>query len=441
MSHYKIDPKVMVGVPTLMGAPLSWQWMNAYMGLAFPLGCSVARSNPQNKEIGLARNIIVEEALMANAEYVLFISDDVIPPARTFEMLARHKKDIVTGVYWTKYQPTQPYLWKGMMNGPHNDWTFGEFFEIDWAGCDCLLIHTDVFRKMERPWFSTDWSYNEGELSLPLATEDLYFYTKAKKLGYKVYCDTAVQCGHQDRATGMVFGLTSDMPHAKRRDDWKLYEGKKNIADIGCGLDTPYFGKDTKVTRIDGDPSVRPDVLCDIRAIPLEKEQFDVVHSRHVLEHFFAEDIPKLIAEWTRILKIGGEFILTVPDLAYAAREILKADADPAYNAIYAYWQMYGRKQNFRPEELHKGGFTKNGLKKMFSHLDYFKDLKFEGTEDGVNITVRAIKSKSSDPYAILPNWYEGEEKGTASVGENGKIINPSNGKKRTKKLPKNVDA
>ena len=136
MSHYKIDPKVLVGVPTLMDRPLSWKWTDAYLGMAFPLGCSMARKRVQGKEIGLARNIIVEEALSLNADYVLFISDDVLPPQRVFEDLAKHKKDMVTGVYWSKAQPTKPYIWRDMMKGPFEDWKYGEFFEIDWAGVD-----------------------------------------------------------------------------------------------------------------------------------------------------------------------------------------------------------------------------------------------------------------------------------------------------------------
>jgi|GEM_PF-5335583 len=267
MSHYKIDPKAMIGVPTLMDRPLSWRWMDAYYSVSFPLGTSVARRRIQNKSIGLARNMIIEEALSLNCEYVLFIADDVHVGQRVFEQLLTHKVDMVTGVYWTKYHPTKPYIFKGMMKGPHEDWTFGEFFEIDWSGIDCLLVHTDVFRKIEPPWFSTDWAYNEGQSTKSIATEDLYFFTKTRKAGFKLWCDTSVQCGHEDRNTHYIYGLTDEMPQVVNRVKWELYGKNKKIADVGCGRNTPYFGKDVKVTRIDGDPEVRPDVLCDIRSI------------------------------------------------------------------------------------------------------------------------------------------------------------------------------
>ena len=121
---HKINPLVLVGVPTLQDAPISWEWTDYFMGMAFPLGASVARSRIKGKIVADARNAIVDQALMSNADYVLFISDDVLCPPRTFEMLWRHRKHLATGVYWTKYQPTHPYLWNGLMNGPHFDWTY-----------------------------------------------------------------------------------------------------------------------------------------------------------------------------------------------------------------------------------------------------------------------------------------------------------------------------
>ncbi|KKM67652.1 hypothetical protein LCGC14_1468940 [marine sediment metagenome] len=137
-----------------------------------------------------------------------------------------------------------------------------------------------------------------------------------------------------------------------------------------------------------------------------------------------------------------------------AAREILKADENPSYDATYGFWQLYGNKNKFTPEEMHKGGFTMNGLARMVAALDYLKDIKIENVHNGQNIELRAIKSKTSDPFAILPNWYEPElrksQNGIAnsearkakksqiakplssvSVGDNGNIVKPKEKKKK----------
>jgi predicted SAM-dependent methyltransferase/cephalosporin hydroxylase len=205
-----------------------------------------------------------------------------------------------------------------------------------------------------------------------------------------------------------------DMPQQKKREDWQLYDGELRVADIGCGHDTPYFGPDVHVTRIDGDESVNPDVLCDIRAIPLEREQFDIVHARHVLEHFYVNEAADLVDEWCRLLKVGGELIVNVPNLAYAAGEVLRADQDENYDATYASWQLYGRPGNRVIEELHKCGYTKHGLARMLLQVECLGDFDIQKTEPDargipVNLTLRAKKVKANTCYAVLPKWQDGQ--------------------------------
>lgn len=412
---FKIDPVVVVGVPTLQPAPISWEWAEYYFGLAFPLGTAVTRLRVHDKYVADARNQIVRQALALNAEWVLFISDDVLAPPRVYEMLWRHRKHMTTGVYWSKYQPTQPYLWNNspegkFLNGPFVDWTYGEFFKVDWAGCDCLLVNTEVFRKLEYPWFSHDWAYAPQSMPVNLATEDVYFYTKARAAGFELWCDSAVECDHIDRATGMKFGLTPEMPQFVGREKWKpkfdTGKEKPHIADIGCGFDTPFFQADASIVRIDGTSELKPDILCDVRTIPVAAETFDLVHVRHVLEHFSALEHEALLKEWVRILKVGGKLVINVPNLAHAAREVLKAEADPDYNAGYAYWQLYGRHQHLIMEEFHKSGFTKPGLRRFFELHPALSDREIAVSEEGdINLTGTALKQRSSAPLAILPLW------------------------------------
>src|SRR3972149_11716528 len=434
---YKINPLVLVGVPTLLDAPMSWEWADYYQALAFPLGASIARTRIKGRYVDEARNAIVEQALTINADYVLFISDDVLAPPRTFEMLWRHRRHMATGVYWTKGWPSFPYLWNGLMKGPHLDWTYGEFFKVDWAGCDCLLVSTEVFRKIKVPGFSRDWSYQDAQPPAYLATEDLYVYTKAREAGFELWCDSAVQCDHQDRETKIKFGLTEKMPQAIQREDWKLYGEGKKIADIGCGMDTPYFGPDVTVVRIDERAEVKPTIQCDIRVIPHESEVYDVVHARHVLEHFYSDEAPSLLKEWVRILKVGGELIINVPNLAFCAREILKAHDDKAYDASYAYWQLYGLQNRREQSEIHKTGFTRHGLERLFSLIEHVNDVQVREVNDGVNLEVRCTKSESSNPFVIVPAWNRVAECENGNTHKPVEIA-PQNGKVETAALTAN---
>ena len=74
-SRYKINPIVILGVPTLEPRPLSWEWMDRYNNLQFPLGASVSRLRIHGQDVATARNAIVQAALDANAEYVLMLGD------------------------------------------------------------------------------------------------------------------------------------------------------------------------------------------------------------------------------------------------------------------------------------------------------------------------------------------------------------------------------
>lgn len=43
-------------------------------------------------------------------------------------------------------------------------------------------------------------------------------------------------------------------------------------------------------------------------------EVFDYVYSSHVLEDFTYQELPKIIKEWRRILKVGGFLVINCPD-------------------------------------------------------------------------------------------------------------------------------
>lgn len=418
----KINPLVLIGIPTLEKRPISWEWSDCIDSLSFPLGAASSRLRIHDKEIAQARNEIVESALSMEADYVLMISDDVIPPHAVFQMLWQHKTALVTGVYWTKGWPQLPYIWNKGLKGPYTDWKYGEYFPVDLAGCDCLLVHTDVFRAMEPPWFSRNWTYEDSQHFTansvpPYFTEDFFFFTKARKAGFQLYCDTLVQCGHQDRESGVIFGLDpempqmTDLPYVVPTDDALL------IADLGAGFHSPWWGPNVEITRFDGDASTKPDIRCDLRSIPEPDEKYDIVHARHTLEHFSYEEARPILREWLRILKVGGKMEVSVPNLAFAAREILKADEDPNYSpGVYPLYQIYGR-QLGNAGELHRNGFTLKSLESI---------LQMEGLENvevrvdgeyGENLRGTANKMKSSRPISLLPIWREIE------VSEDGQSL------------------
>lgn len=401
--RFKINPAVLIACPTLERRPISWEFAEYFYAIRQPLGTSISRMRVEGKDVATARNEIAAEALRQNADYVLYVGDDVLVPPDIIERLRAHREAMVTGVYFTKSYPSAPYLWRGLQKGPCVDWKMGEYFPIDWAGCDALLISTEVFRNVPYPWFSLDWKFEEDQPNCPLATEDLYAYTKFRQHGYQLYVDTAVQCDHQDRASLQRFGLTHEMPQypgAKVRPADGLH-----VAELGAGHDTPHWNGAAKVVRFDGNPDCHPDVRCDLRKIPWEDASFDLAHARHCLEHMAPFEAPAVLKEWARIVKPGGKLIINVPNLAYAAKEILRADSDPNIDVTwYPHWQVFGR-QTGHETDVHRNGFTRHGLRSLFLSCGLSDVVVSVVGDAGENLEAVATIPEREPPLAIGPAW------------------------------------
>jgi predicted SAM-dependent methyltransferase len=415
--YYAIEKKVVVGVPTLQKRPISWEWCDMYGGLLMPLGTSTVKLRVGGQKIDEARNALCEEAIKLNAQWLLFIADDVIPPHDVFDLLSRHQEPLVTGLYWTK-SPThrQPYIWNDVLKGPFENWKYGEYFQVDWAGCDCLLISVeDVLKKMEPPWFSCDWRWtSENIRPAHLATEDLYFFTKARKSGIKVWCDTACTCAHQDRESGWTYGLDASM---KQFQDYlnvfPKIKKKGYVADLGCGKWTPDLG-DAVVKRFDIDPGNKPDIICDLRAIPEKDNTFDMVMSHHVLEHFTKQDVIAVLNEWVRILKIGGTLLITIPNFEMAVKDVLKSMDGEEVDLDYAMGMIYGYRSDVKlaskdDVQLHKWGYTKKDIKFILKKIKCLGEIVIEekGFDSNYSLNVTAKKLKTHLGDTILEQWNE----------------------------------
>ena len=424
----RINPLIAIGIPTW--GRVSTQWARAYRHLAGPLGSTMVELDfVEGRPIAEARNTLMQQAIAADCAFLFFLADDVLMPMDGIMRLLQRlwddpSKDLITGVYWTKTYPTTPYLWRVMQQGPYRDWKLGELFKVDFAGCDALLIRlSDRVKALGPEWFSTNWVWEPGEQPNYLMTEDFYFYTRARKAGIDLWCDSAVQCLHEDRQSGELFGLTNDMPQAGMPpmvlpEAQAGEDGRVVVADIGCGLTEPFFGdpEKVKVIRLDADEKVNPDYRCDIRRLPLPDQSVDLVYANHVLEHFGRAEIMQVIAEWSRILRVGGEFQVGVPNLIDAMRWILKMEEGEAEPHYYPWWQLYGEQRDAR--DFHKNGFTPKRLQLLLERLGIFEDMTVEEREDGHNLFARAKKVRHLEPLAILPVWDEiGKAEGVTFPG------------------------
>lgn len=163
-----------------------------------------------------ARCVLAEKALEIGAKYLWFVDDDTIPPPNTLQRLIYvldNHPDIkaVGGVYVTKAPVPQPVVFRGMGLGSYWHWKAGDVFEVTGIGAGCLLIRTDIFNEIPKPWF--EWenflSYDSAVPS-SLISEDISFCNKVRKAGYKVFAHGGVLCDHFDVNSGNTYRLAPD---------------------------------------------------------------------------------------------------------------------------------------------------------------------------------------------------------------------------------------
>jgi SAM-dependent methyltransferase len=106
-------------------------------------------------------------------------------------------------------------------------------------------------------------------------------------------------------------------------------DNRRRLLHVGCGMSPPdklpaiFQSPDWREIRMDIDERVKPDVvgsITDMQAI--SDASVDAIWSSHNLEHVNSFEVPKVLAEFLRVLKPDGFALLTLPDLRAVARRI-----------------------------------------------------------------------------------------------------------------------
>lgn len=163
-----------------------------------------------------ARNKIARLALDRGTDFVLMVDNDVVLPADALQNLMDDVKDVNLGFYAHRGKDN---IYTGNTNicrlyDAHGNKYFhypleseytgeemrqmretGKYkVQVHGGGMGCALIRTEMFRKLNYPWY--DWvHYKSGKM----LGEDLFFCEACKKRGIPIYTDTRVNCGHMLR--------------------------------------------------------------------------------------------------------------------------------------------------------------------------------------------------------------------------------------------------
>lgn len=252
---------VAIGVP-MCGRPLSNKWGIYFANQDAGTNMAKAIIPVEGMEVGLARQLIAEQATGKNHilegtncvfcnrlpegeicksrhtyEYVFFVDDDVILPPQSLRELIDKLSKIrayeeateggpktvaIGGIYCTKEELSTPVAYKKLGSGPSWNWIRGQIFDVEGIGTGCLLIHTSIFAKLEKPWFKTvdeDHPDTDGSMVHTCITDDLYFCRKVKVAGYKIVAHGGIICGHYDYRSNKIYNLPKDCPPNKMAAD------------------------------------------------------------------------------------------------------------------------------------------------------------------------------------------------------------------------------
>lgn len=181
--------------------------------LQMPMNGSCPSVYAKGMEVGVARSYLVEEVLKMKPrpKYVFFFGDDMLPPwdglIALYEEMEKGNWDILTALYYKKQDEVPTPLASRIGIGwlkPGLHFELGEVFWVDLTGLDFTLIRTDIFDKIEKPYFKT----GPTEIApgvLDVHNEDWYFMQKVKKVNGKVGVHSGVRVAHYDITTGSIF--------------------------------------------------------------------------------------------------------------------------------------------------------------------------------------------------------------------------------------------
>jgi len=113
---------------------------------------------------------------------------------------------------------------------------------------------------------------------------------------------------------------------------------------LGCG--TIYL---PEFVNIDANPRQKIDLWLDVRCgLPFASGSVDSIYSTHMIEHFYPDELQRLLLECTRVLKPEGGLRLVVPSLKNAITAYQQGRSEWFYDAFPRHFDsMGGRFSNF----------------------------------------------------------------------------------------------
>lgn len=186
----------------------------SHWNLVFPPNNGVLRILAQGMEVGSAYSAAIEGVLahpeLNNWEYLLSLEHDNMPPndgiLKLLETMEEHPEfDCVSGLYFTKGEGGCAQVWGDPKDPVLN---FRPLIPVPDTVMECCgvgmgfaLWRLKMFKdeRLVRPFFKTQKDASG------VGTQDLCFWTNARKFGHRCAVDCRVRVGHFDASTNVCW--------------------------------------------------------------------------------------------------------------------------------------------------------------------------------------------------------------------------------------------
>lgn len=180
---------ILIAIPT--NKNIEAQTFKSIYDLEVPPGYKTYFQFFYGYQVDQVRNLIASWA--ERYDYLFSVDSDIAFPSDTLKKMLAHDKDMVSGLYIQR-KPGEHILelYRNGYNINYNDISGMGLVEVDGCGFGCVLVKSEVIRKIGYPQFVYKSALDHNHTF----SEDNYFCMKAKENGFRIWADTNILCDH-----------------------------------------------------------------------------------------------------------------------------------------------------------------------------------------------------------------------------------------------------
>jgi len=204
--------RVVLGIATA-GAPTK-PFLDALAALRLPREVeTLERSIVFGNFVPAQRELIAQDAIDGDYDYLFFLDDDIVfPPNTLASLLETMERDpataVVGGLYYSRdsIRPMAVADWNGddTTTAAIPPFTARSTDVVDGIGFGCALLRVSVLRTLEAPYFPVHIHIERSARRVRLCDEDYRYCERVRSAGFAVRLDARIRCSHFDRESNTV---------------------------------------------------------------------------------------------------------------------------------------------------------------------------------------------------------------------------------------------